>query len=569
MNGFDQNAKLMTGEEKLSLALSERAQVRERRGPPPSTLRVSSKASSPPAGGSRPLNLNSETFNVYSPRFVERLAPGTEPEDAHSPALSFYSGMSEGERDREREMAEEDARSCQTVGERFGLKVKLRSRVTSLRPVEIRGSLSNHSQPVMRSGSKKLSKFAAFSESKPLGDEYGAILSPSSAKLAMRSAQHSQQRLEAATTNSLRGGNGGHLAPVSGAKLFPSPWQGNAMPPFPLNGSTSPDGSPFGEDIKLITSAANIIIPEMHQFSPESLPNESTRLINADLSFQKQAPGSRAWGARAQVTLFREETQRKVDQPACSQQVSAFDAKRGAANQVVTIQSSAAVHCDPEAESIRLSVSERPNTTPLTHQNPSTGEKTPKEGGEFVIAHPFQKSKVVEVPRAPLLISGYPVSEPQSAFWTPAKESVATKSEGEEIFEVFMEGVGRYIGGMANGAMEGRGKIIDLEGRVVYDGWFKANEFEGIGSLVNASASLMSMPADSYLDISTAASSLTEYNGQFARSLFHGLGAIKYADGAEFSGQFKEGRAEGVGLWSSTTEKINGVWSSDQLVSFL
>lgn len=41
-----------------------------------------------------------------------------------------------------------------------------------------------------------------------------------------------------------------------------------------------------------------------------------------------------------------------------------------------------------------------------------------------------------------------------------------------------------YEGSMKNGIKEGKGVLFSKEGKILYDGWWKNDKFEGIGSFL-------------------------------------------------------------------------------------
>lgn len=204
----------------------------------------------------------------------------------------------------------------------------------------------------------------------------------------------------------------------------------------------------------------------------------------------------------------------------------------------------------------------------------SAGSAKPTAKEQYYQEEPHRRTKVIEFkPRTPVkaaqpLPPPLPAASPElsSALDQSLPAENGCSASGEELFDVLLEGVGRYVGQMGAGAMEGRGQILDLMDNVLYDGWFKDNEFEGIGTLVSLEGAALPLPAEPYLDLSALKSCISGYSGQFSHSLFNGLGTIKYAEGSEFSGQFKHGKAEGMGLWTSASHKVQGFWSANQLV---
>lgn len=75
-----------------------------------------------------------------------------------------------------------------------------------------------------------------------------------------------------------------------------------------------------------------------------------------------------------------------------------------------------------------------------------------------------------------------------------------------------------YVGGFANGARHGKGRLTNIQNGETYDGNFADGKFDGHGVLLTAQLS---------------------YSGSFRAGRFEGDGAISYANGCTFSGKFK------------------------------
>lgn len=83
----------------------------------------------------------------------------------------------------------------------------------------------------------------------------------------------------------------------------------------------------------------------------------------------------------------------------------------------------------------------------------------------------------------------------------------------------------RYVGGLQNGYMHGKGELTTQE--YVYKGDFVLGDFEGHGVYTHSNGDA--------------------YTGEFEANLYHGHGSVSYENGSSYTGEFKAGNYHGDG----------------------
>lgn len=134
-----------------------------------------------------------------------------------------------------------------------------------------------------------------------------------------------------------------------------------------------------------------------------------------------------------------------------------------------------------------------------------------------------------------------------------------------ELVRLNLEGIGSYEGTVRNNALNGYGKLTDSKGRLVYEGEFAGNQFEGIGILFNHESTGDRIEARSGTSIPD---NWVRYEGLFHANQKSGNGYLFYGDGSQFAGEFDGDVASGFGaLRSASGEVARGVWKNGVLVS--
>lgn len=148
------------------------------------------------------------------------------------------------------------------------------------------------------------------------------------------------------------------------------------------------------------------------------------------------------------------------------------------------------------------------------------------------------------------------------------KHSFGGELKDEKV--VMLNGIGTYKGQVSRNAFNGIGQISDIDGRVVYQGHFVENEYEGQGKMFNLALKPNSDKEFKGLALESLSDLWESYEGEFKRSKFDGIGRLKFVNGCWFLGEFREGKANGFGVFSSRPGKrFVGVWRDDKLVEHL
>ena len=110
---------------------------------------------------------------------------------------------------------------------------------------------------------------------------------------------------------------------------------------------------------------------------------------------------------------------------------------------------------------------------------------------------------------------------------------------GKEINNMF-----EYVGEFKKGKKEGKGKIIYKQNGDWYEGDFSNNNFNGNGHYFWKKTEY-------------------EYIGNYINGVMEGKGIFKYGDKAIYKGDFKNGKKEGKGEWTTKNNKIIGNFEND------
>lgn len=140
-----------------------------------------------------------------------------------------------------------------------------------------------------------------------------------------------------------------------------------------------------------------------------------------------------------------------------------------------------------------------------------------------------------------------------------------TGSASHEKVEIVFEGIGKYIGGVRFGQLDGYGILYTADGRsILYEGEFEENQFNGVGIMFNDPKGA---PGDAGFT-GRLPTNWIRYEGLFLKNKREGFGEVFFKDGGHYSGEFSNDRANGFGTFVTRAgQKLAGVWRDDQLVS--
>lgn len=140
--------------------------------------------------------------------------------------------------------------------------------------------------------------------------------------------------------------------------------------------------------------------------------------------------------------------------------------------------------------------------------------------------------------------------------------------------------IGNYKGDIINNKLNGKGQLFDLNGHVIYDGWFKDNMFDGYGVLFNLSSIEFQSDDYEYLqridyecyysDMDMVKSNWQKYEGIFKDDKKHKIGFWHLNNGDLFFGEFSDDKANGYGIYTMANgSKIVGSWKNNKFIDII
>ena len=135
--------------------------------------------------------------------------------------------------------------------------------------------------------------------------------------------------------------------------------------------------------------------------------------------------------------------------------------------------------------------------------------------------------------------------------------------------QIEMQGTGKFLGNLKNNCMTGFGSLFDSKNRLIFEGDFCNNHFEGIGIMYNYQQ-IDNDEESRLLSQGHICSSWIKSEGLFQNSLRSGSHTLTYQNGTSFSGQFENDNANGFGVLTFPNNKtIAGVWEKNVLISHM
>eukprot|EP01015_Nassula_variabilis_P021302 TRINITY_DN3778_c0_g1_i1.p2 TRINITY_DN3778_c0_g1~~TRINITY_DN3778_c0_g1_i1.p2 ORF type:complete len:290 (-),score=33.73 TRINITY_DN3778_c0_g1_i1:77-946(-) len=122
-----------------------------------------------------------------------------------------------------------------------------------------------------------------------------------------------------------------------------------------------------------------------------------------------------------------------------------------------------------------------------------------------------------------------------------------------------------YHGHVIQGEREGYGKLLRMNGDLIYEGQWSQNMFNGRGVEYNSAE--IDQREVRYNDMESIDKKWVKYSGDFKGDMWHGYGIIVFGSGEIFAGWFKEGLLEGEGiLYAKSEDVINGYWERSRFI---
>ena len=133
--------------------------------------------------------------------------------------------------------------------------------------------------------------------------------------------------------------------------------------------------------------------------------------------------------------------------------------------------------------------------------------------------------------------------------------------------QIEMQGTGRFHGNLKNNCMTGFGSLFDSKNRIIFEGDFQNNHFEGVGIVYNYQ-NINQDEENQLLSQGRLAPSWIKSEGLFQNSMRSGSHSLSYLSGTVFIGEFENDCANGFGvLRFPNKEEIRGIWKDNVLIS--
>jgi hypothetical protein len=163
------------------------------------------------------------------------------------------------------------------------------------------------------------------------------------------------------------------------------------------------------------------------------------------------------------------------------------------------------------------------------------------------------------------------------------------------VVELNIPDIGSYVGEVANGEMNGVGRILDEDGDLIYEGDFLNGRFHGLGVLWNKLSSEQTelskpfmftreeLPFENEIENDAVITDIKpevtldgngvtwkRYEGTFRDGLREGNGYLHFSNGSVYFGEFSDDQATGHGaLHDSQGQHTVGLWEKGRLIQKL
>lgn len=126
-----------------------------------------------------------------------------------------------------------------------------------------------------------------------------------------------------------------------------------------------------------------------------------------------------------------------------------------------------------------------------------------------------------------------------------------------------------YEGEILNSEKNGYGILMNEDKTEIYNGEWKMNKFDGIGTLYNRNSEILEGSFD-YKDFSLLKNKWKKYEGEFLEGKKNGFGTLILSNGEIFRGNFKQDLIHGEGTFvKNDGETIIGKWSENKIIMSL
>ncbi len=124
-----------------------------------------------------------------------------------------------------------------------------------------------------------------------------------------------------------------------------------------------------------------------------------------------------------------------------------------------------------------------------------------------------------------------------------------------------------YKGQIINNTMNGIGELFNKEYKSIYIGGFENGKFDGVGKLNNLEGEhTVERGKEYYEDLNEVGNCWINYEGLFRNGDRDGIGYLYISSGDVFLGEFSHNKANGFGIYTSSTQKVCGLWKDNILI---
>lgn len=156
----------------------------------------------------------------------------------------------------------------------------------------------------------------------------------------------------------------------------------------------------------------------------------------------------------------------------------------------------------------------------------------------------------------------------KNVLFEPLQSKIKLIEQGSgEMVKMELDGIGSYEGMFKNNTLHGYGRLFDTKNRLVYEGEFADNHFEGLGVLNNFQEEQTQSPDLNGQSIVLPLNWI-RFEGLFHESKKFGMSYMFFADGSSFLGEFENDSANGFGSFvGGNGDSIKGTWNNNVLLN--
>lgn len=121
-----------------------------------------------------------------------------------------------------------------------------------------------------------------------------------------------------------------------------------------------------------------------------------------------------------------------------------------------------------------------------------------------------------------------------------------------------------YEGEWKQNKKDGKGVLVNNDGKMIYDGFWMNDKYHGRGILYNANINFTNEEFD-YEDFDNLNGKWLRFEGEFVEDEKHGKGLLYLINGERFYGNFEYDMANGNGsFYKKKGDVINGIWKNNK-----